>query len=313
VLPKDFISVADWPREELERIVARAIELKSLRRKGTPTPTLEGKSVALYFEKQSLRTHVTFEVGIFELGAHPVFLPPGQVAIGAREAVVDVARNLSRWCHALVARTYSHSLVEELARNATIPVINALTDELHPCQAMADGLTVAEHGEIRTSRLVYIGDGNNVACSLIHLAGRLGMRLTVCTPEARRPSAEVLRWGVEAARAEGGDLRVESDPVEAVRDADFLYTDAWYSMGEESEAEERRRLLAPYQVNRQLVAKAPAGARVLHCLPAHRGEEITADVLDSERSLVFEQAENRLHAQKAVLEAVVSALSRSSG
>jgi ornithine carbamoyltransferase len=293
--------------------VSRAGELKSLRRQGIPTPTLERKSVALYFEKQSLRTHVTFEVGIFELGAHTVFLPPGQVAIGAREAVVDVARNLSRWCHALVARTYSHALVQELAQKATIPVINALTDELHPCQAMADALTVAEHGELRSSRLVYLGDGNNVARSLIHLAGRLGMRLTICTPESRRPPAEVLRWGAEAAGAEGGEIRFESDPREAVRDADFLYTDAWYSMGEESEAEERRKLLAPYQVNRQLLAEAPSGARILHCLPAHRGEEITADVLDSERSLVFDQAENRLHAQKAILEAVLSALPRRSG
>jgi ornithine carbamoyltransferase len=313
VLPKDFISVADWPREALERIVARAAELKSLRRKGTPTPTLEGQSVALYFEKQSLRTHVTFEVGIFELGAHAVFLPPGQVAIGAREAIEDVARNLSRWCRALVARTYSHALVEELAQNATIPVINALTDDLHPCQAMADALTVAEHGELRRSRLVYLGDGNNVARSLIHLAGRLGMRLTISTPEARRPPAEALRWGAEAAGAEGGEVRFESDPRAAVRDADFLYTDAWYSMGEESEAEERRKLLAPYQISRQLLAEAPSGARVLHCLPAHRGEEITADVLDSERSLVFDQAENRLHAQKAILEAVASELVRRNG
>jgi ornithine carbamoyltransferase len=197
--------------------------------------------------------------------------------------------------------------VEELAHHATIPVINALTDDLHPCQAVADAVTVAENGDLRGARIVYLGDGNNVARSLIHLTGRLGLRLTVCCPEERRPPERYLRWGLEAARREGGELRLEVDPKAAVRDADFLYTDTWYSMGEESEAPARRALLAPYQVNRELLALAPSGARVLHCLPAHRGEEITAEVLDSDRSLVLEQAENRLHAQKAILEAVVPA------
>jgi ornithine carbamoyltransferase len=305
-LPKDFVSLADWPRGALERILARGRELKELRRKGVPVRTLEGRSIALYFEKPSLRTHVTFEVGVFELGAHPVFLPPGQVRLGSRESVADVARNLSRWCHGLVGRTFSHALVEELARNATIPVINALTDDLHPCQAMADAMTVAEHGDLERARVVYLGNGNNVTCSLIHLAGRLGLRLTVCTPPGLRPPKGTVEWGTEAARREGGELRLETDPQKAVRDADFLYTDTWYDMGEESQADERRKILRPYQLNAELLALAPAEARVLHCQPAHPGDEITAEVMGSDQSLVFEQAENRLHAQKAILEALVT-------
>jgi ornithine carbamoyltransferase len=306
-VPKDFVSVADWPREALEEILGRARELKALRAKGTPVRTLEGRSVALYFEKPSLRTHATFEVGVFELGAHPLFLPPGQVRIGARESIVDAAKNLSLWCHAIVARTFEHSLVAQLAQHASIPIINALTDELHPCQVMADALTIAEHGDLRTARLVWLGDGNNVTRSLIHLAGRLGLHLTVCTPESRLPDAAFVRPSAEAARREGGDVVLETDPRVAVRKADFVYTDCWYSMGEEGQAEERRRILSPYQVNEDLLSRAPAQARVLHCLPAHRGEEITDGVIDSDRSLVLPQAENRLHAQKAVLEAVLSA------
>jgi ornithine carbamoyltransferase len=307
VVPKDFLSLADWPRTALEQMVARARELKDLRRKGTPVRTLEGRSVALYFEKPSLRTHVSFEVGVFELGAHPVFLPPGQVQLGSRESVADVARNLSRWCHALVARTFSHALVEELARSATIPVVNALTDDLHPCQAMADALTIDEYGDLNRSRLVFLGNGNNVTRSLIHLAGRLGLHLTVCTPAELGPPEPTVRWGVEASRAEGGEVRLETDPRVAVRDADFLYADTWYDMGEEERAEERRAILGPYQVNQELLARAPSHVRVLHCQPAHPGEEITEEVLRSEQSLVFEQGENRLHAQKAILEALLIA------
>ncbi len=305
-LPKDFLSLADWTRDALERIVARSLELKELRRKGSQTRTLEGRSIALYFEKPSLRTHVTFEVGAFELGAHPVFLPPGQVRVGARESVADVARNLSRWCHALVARTFSHALVEDLARYASIPVINALTDHLHPCQAMADAMTIAEHRKLAGARLVYLGNGNNVACSLIHLAGRCGLRLTVCTPPDLPPAEAVLSWGAEAAARVGGEVRHEVDPLAAVRDAEFLYTDTWHDMGEEAQADERRLILAPYQLNRELVERASPEVRILHCQPAHAGEEITQEVLESNRSLVFEQAENRLHAQKAILETLVA-------
>ncbi len=195
----------------------------------------------------------------------------------------------------------------DLAREASVPVINALTDFLHPCQAMADVMTMAEHGDCSRDRLVYVGDGNNVAHSLIHIAGRLGMRLTVCTPEDYVPAPEVVSRGLELARAEGGDLRLESDPHAAMKDAAFVYTDVWVSMGQEAEAEERRAVFEPYQVNASLLSSAPSDVRILHCGPAHRGEEITTEVLDSERSLVVDQAENRLHAQKAILEALLCA------
>ena len=304
-LPKDFISIADWPREALEAMLERARALKQQRRQRQPTASLAGCSVLLYFEKPSLRTHVTFDVGISELGGHAVYLPPDQVRIGEREAVEDVARNLSRWCHAIVARTYSHELLVELGAHASVPVINALSDDLHPCQAMADGLTVAEHGDLARDRVVYLGDGNNVAHSLLHLAGRLGMRLTVCTPPEYAPDPAVVQRGRELASAAGGEIRLEEDPVTAVKDAAFVYADVWASMGQEAEAPLRARRLAAYQVNAELLARAPDGVKVLHCLPAHRGEEISAEVLEGPASLVFEQAENRLHAQKAILEALI--------
>ena len=304
-MPKDFISIADWPREALESILARAHELKALRRARTAIDTLAGRSVLLYFEKQSLRTYVTFGVGVSELGGTPVYLPAGQVGIGEREVIRDVARNLSRWCHAIVARTYSHELIVALARHADVPVVNALTDDLHPCQAVADVMTVQEVGDLQRDRLVYIGDGNNVANSLIHVAGLLGMSLTVCTPPGYAPAASFVERGRELAARSGGEIRLESDPRAAVKEAAFVYTDVWASMGQEAEAERRRRDFAGYQVDEALLAAAPSGVRVLHCLPAHRGEEISAEVLDSERALVFDQAENRLHAQKAILEALI--------
>jgi ornithine carbamoyltransferase len=305
--PKDFISIADWSRDAIEAMLARASELKAQRKRREPGRTLQNRSVLLYFEKPSLRTLVSFEIGVAELGGHPVYLPPSQVRIGEREAIEDVSRNLSCWCDAIVARTYGHQLLLDLAREASVPVINALTDYLHPCQAMADVMTVAEHGDRSRDRLVYVGDGNNVAHSLIHIAGRLGMRLTVCTPEGYRPAPEVVSRGLELAREEGGDLRLESDPHSAMKDAAFVYTDAWTSMGQEAEAQERQAVFQPYRVDASLLSSAPSDVRILHCGPAHRGEEITSEVLDSERSLVVNQAENRLHAQKAVLEALLLA------
>ena len=303
--PKDFVSIADWPREEIERILSRAAELKQLRAARVPVSKLAGRSVLLYFEKPSLRTYVSFGVGVSELGGTPVYLPPGQVQLGKREALQDVARNLERYCHMIVARTFDHEVVAGLARYARIPVINALTDYLHPCQAMADALTIMEHGDLRRDRLVWVGDGYNMASSLIHLAGVLGMRLTVCTPEAYRPEAAVVERGRALAAKSGADLRFETDPHAAVKDAAFVYTDVWASMGQESEAAERRSAFERYQVNEALMASAPTGAKLLHCLPAHRGEEITEAVLESEESIVFDQAENRLHAQKAIMEALL--------
>jgi ornithine carbamoyltransferase len=303
--PKDFISIADWPPEEIVRMLDRAAELKRLRAARVPVSMLAGKSVLLYFEKPSLRTYVSFGIGVSELGGTPVYLPPGQVQLGGREALQDVARNLSRYCHMIVARTFDHELVVGLARHADKPVVNALTDDLHPCQAMADALTIQEYGDLRNDRLVWVGDGNNMVSSLIHLAGVLGMQLTVCTPERYGPDPAVVERGRELAAASGGELRLETDPVAAVKDAAFVYTDVWTSMGQESQAEERRSAFAGYQVNAQLMAAAPSGARFLHCLPAHRGEEVTEEVLESSASIVFDQAENRLHVQKAIMEALV--------
>jgi len=304
--PKDFVSVADWPRDVVLGLIARARELKALRAQRVPVTPLVGRSVLLYFEKPSLRTYVTFGVGVSELGGNAIYLPPGQVQIGEREPVEDVARSLSRWCDAIVARTYSHAIVLELAAHASIPVINALTDHLHPCQAVADALTIAEHRELPHTRLVYVGDGNNVAHSLIHIGGLLGMHVTVCTPSGYEPDPRVVQQGHELARASGGSLALAHDVLAAVKDADFLYTDVWASMGQEREAALRAERFRPYQLSAQVLAAAPAHARVLHCMPAHRGEEITAELVESDRSSIFDQAENRLHAQKAILELLIS-------
>jgi ornithine carbamoyltransferase len=302
--PKDFLSIADWPRDAIEAMLARALELKDLRKRRVPVRSLEGCSVLLYFAKPSLRTFVTFEVGVAELGGFPVYLPPGQVQIGEREPPEDVARNLSRWCHGIVARTYGHDVVQTLAAHASVPVINALTDWLHPCQAMADALTMLEHGDLRTDQLTYVGDGNNMCHSLINLAACLGMTLVVSTPPDYAPDPAIVHAARERAAKSGAEIRFVADPREAVKGAKFVYTDVWASMGQESEAETRRRVFRPFQVNAELLALAPH-AKILHCLPAHRGEEITADVFESPRAIVFDQAENRLHAQKAILELLI--------
>jgi ornithine carbamoyltransferase len=300
-MPKDFVSLADWSAEDLLGILERARELKNLDEAGVRPQTLEGRTLAMFFEKPSLRTHVTFEAGMTQLGGHAILLRPEQVGIGTRESAGDVAQNLSRWVDAIMARTFSHALVEELARVATIPVINGLTDLLHPCQVMADLQTVAERAELKDAVIAYVGDGNNMANSLLLGAAVLGLELRLGTPASHRPAASVRQRAEALAARSGARLFWSEDPREAVRGAGFVYTDAWTSMGQEAERELRRKLFARYQLNRELLAEAP-GAWVMHCLPAHRGEEITDEVLDGERSAVFDQAENRLHAQKAVLE-----------
>jgi ornithine carbamoyltransferase len=255
----------------------------------------------MYFEKPSLRTHVTFEAGIAQLGGHAILLTPDQIGIGTRESAADVARGLSRWVDCLVARTFSHDLVEQLARDATIPVINGLTDYLHPCQAMADLVTISGVMKPTEATIAYVGDGNNVANSLILLAAILGLRLRVATPSTYPPSTRALTRARALAEASGAEIVVGDDPFTAVKDANFVYTDTWTSMGQEEEAAQRREVFRPYQVNAELLSHT-ADAYVMHCLPAHRGEEVTAEVLDGPRSLVFDQAENRLHAQNAILE-----------
>ena len=304
--PKDFLSVADWSATELRAILQRAAVLKGKHRRGELHATLPGRTLAMYFEKPSLRTQVTFEAGIAQLGGHAIPLRREQVGIGTRETVEDVGRNLARWVHGLVARTYDPQLVEALAASASIPVINGLTDALHPCQAMADLLTVSERSELREVTLVFVGDGNNVAASLALAWAKLGGRLRVATPESHQIDPIYWDRAGEIAQQSGAAIEWIESPEAAVEGADYIYTDVWTSMGQEAEAERRRALFQPYQVNEELLRGAPA-AKVLHCLPAHRGEEITAEVLDGPRSLALDQAENRLHAQKAIMERVLGA------
>ena len=302
--PRGFISVADYEADELLDLLARSRHLKRLYRTGDTRQSLRGRTLAMYFEKPSLRTHVTFEAGMAQLGGHAIVLRPEQVGIGTREIPQDVARALSRWVHGVMARTYSHSLVEQLAHEASIPVINGLTDFLHPCQAMADLQTMAEKMDPTQSTLAYLGDGNNVAHSLVLLGAVLGFRVQLATPSSHAISPRVRERAEDLAKQSGAELSWTEDAHEAVKGADFVYTDTWTSMGQEEEAELRRKIFAPYQVNSGLMARCP-DAWVMHCMPAHRGEEITDEVLDGPRSLVYDQAENRLHAQKAILERVM--------
>jgi ornithine carbamoyltransferase len=304
-MPKDFVSVADWSADELWSMADRALVLRRNHRSGQRPRTLEGRTLAMYFEKPSLRTHVTFEAGISQLGGHAILLKPEQIGIGTRESPADVARALSRWVDCLMARTFSHELVEQFAQDATIPVINGLTDLLHPCQAMADLVTIAGVMKPTDATIAYVGDGNNVANSLVLLAAVLGLRLRVATPASHAPSSRILVKAKVLAEASGAEIIVVDDPVVAVKDANFVYTDTWTSMGQEEEAVERRNLFRAYQVNAELLSHT-ADAYVMHCLPAHRGEEVTAEVLDGPRSLVFDQAENRLHAQNAILERLLN-------
>ncbi len=300
-MPKDFISVADWPADDLWGLLARAQELKQLNRLGECPQTLRGRTLVMYFEKPSLRTRVTFEAGMTQLGGNAVLLRPEEVGIGTRESPRDVALSLSRWVDGAMARTFSHSLVEQLAAEATIPIINGLTDLLHPCQAMTDLQTISEKMKPQDAKISYVGDGNNMVNSLILMSAVLGLEFRVATPSTHRPALRVMRQAEKLAERSGARITITEDPSEAVRGADFVYTDTWTSMGQEEEAEMRRKLFAPYQVNSKLLEAAPE-AWVMHCMPAHRGEEITDEILDGERSLIYDQAENRLHSQKAIME-----------
>lgn len=301
---RDFLSLDDLTAEELENLLNLSSEVKSC--PGIFRHALEGRSIALVFEKPSLRTRVTFEVGMAQLGGHSVYLSPADIGLGKREPVRDVARNLARWVDGLVVRTFGQQILEEMAASARIPVINALSDLLHPCQALADLLTLREHRRrLQGLRLAYIGDGNNVAHSLIQAAARTGMHLTLASPPGYEPNPAIVQRACQIAVSTGAIIRVVQDPTEAVRDADAVYTDVWTSMGQEAEASQRQRIFAPYQVNASLMALAKPDALFLHCLPAHRGEEVTDDVLEGPQSVVLDQAENRLHTGKAVLLALL--------
>jgi ornithine carbamoyltransferase len=303
-LAKDFLSVLDLGYADLERLLALSAEVKTDRRLGLRAPTasaLGGRHVGLLFEKPSLRTRSTFEVAIRELGGHALDVP-AEFAGGSREPIEDVARNLERWVHALVVRTFAQDKVETFARAAArMPVINALTDDHHPLQAIADVMTMREHWGRASGRTVaYVGDGNNVATSLAHAACMAGIGVHVATPAGYELPQSVIDEA--AALAQGGAaVQCFADPNEAVAGVNAIYTDVWASMGEENEADQRRVIFTPYQVNARLMSRAAPGALFMHCLPAHRGDEVTTDVIESPASVVFDQAENRLHTQKALL------------
>jgi len=299
-MKKDFLTVRDMPREDYERLIDTAFEIKS--DIASYFDVLRGRTIVLIFDKPSLRTRVTFEVAMCQFGGKSIYLPGSDISLGKRETVADGARNLSRWVDGIVMRTFGHEVIEELAENAAVPVINALTDLFHPCQAMACMLTLREHiGGLEGRNFVFVGDGNNVAHSLMLVCPLAGMNFTMCCPPGYEPDETVAEAASRSAEKHGTTYRLVTDPHEAVRGADVIYTDVWASMGQEDEAEERARVFRPYQVNGELVSEAGSGCLVSHCLPAHRGEEITSEVLDGPRSIAFDEAENRLHVQKAIL------------
>ncbi len=300
---RDILGIEQMTAEEIGLILDVAARLKAHKFDETQTLFAKGQTLAMLFEKPSLRTRVTFEAGMTQLGGNAIYL---EGRLGVRETVPDVARNLDRWIDGIMARTFDHSAVVELAEYAGIPVINGLSDREHPCQALADFQTLAERkGDLRGLTLAYVGDGNNVAHSLMLLAAKVGTHFRLGCPVSYEPDEQLWQTAQEFARATGAVLTVTHDPAEAVRDADAVYTDVWASMGQEDEAAARALLFAPFQVNAALMAHAAPDALVMHCLPAHRGEEISADVLDGPQSVVFDQAENRLHAQKAILALVL--------
>ena len=293
----DFISLADFSGEELLAFLDLADDLKVQKRDGIPHPLLEGKTLALIFEKPSLRTRLTFQVGMYQLGGATQLI---DTRLGERESVADVARNLERWVDGIMARTFDHDHVIELAEAASIPVINALTDKLHPCQILADVQTLREHKgqDLSSLKVAFVGDGNNVFHSWANFISRVPLNLTLVCPAGYEGAPEI----VERAKADTkAEFHITQDPEEGLKDADAVYTDVWASMGQEEEAAERAKVFAPYQVNRALLALAKKDAIFMHCLPAQRGSEVTAEVIDGPASVCFDQAENRLHAQTAVL------------
>ena len=297
-MKSDFISILDIDRFELEELLSEAHQLKREKRAGTPHLLLAGKTLAMIFEKSSTRTHISFEVGMNQLGGHALFLNARDMQIRRGEEIRDTARAASRYVSGMMIRAYKHDTIEEYARHATIPVINGLSDREHPCQLLADIMTMQEHfGSTENLRVAWVGDGNNVCNSLILSTVLTGLEVTVSTPKGYEPDEDI----VAKARSLGGNVTLIREPETAVKDAQVIVTDTWVSMGDEGEKEERVRVFKDYSVDAPLMKHASPDARVLHCLPAHRGEEITDEVMDGPQSAVFDQAENRLHIQKAVL------------
>ncbi|HWI41842.1 MAG TPA: ornithine carbamoyltransferase [Verrucomicrobiae bacterium] len=297
-MTRHFLALHDYTKEELDSLFALTRELKDKQRAGVEHHLLKGKSVALIFEKSSTRTRVSFEVGVYQLGGQPLFISSGTSQMGRGEPIKDTARCMSRYCHGVMIRTYGQEIVEEFARYSVAPVINGLTDLFHPCQIMADIFTVIEHrGGYEGLRFAWVGDGNNMANTWVEAAAIFGFELALACPEGYDPDREVMAWAAE----KGARVTVTRDPREAVRGADVLNTDVWASMGQEQEQAEREVAFAGYQLNAELLDLAAPDCMVLHCLPAHRGEEITEEVIEGPHSAVWDEAENRLHVQKAIM------------
>ena len=300
---KDLLSIHDLAVDEVSEILNLAAELKAMQKAGVPHRLLEGKTLGMIFEKSSTRTRVSFEVGMFQLGGKALFLSNRDLQLGRGEPIKDTARVLSRYLDGIMIRTYGHDRAVELAKYATVPVINALTDLLHPCQVLTDLLTITEHKgkNLKGLKMAYVGDGNNMTNSYMYGCAKVGMTFAAATPQGYEPNETVTRQAKEDAKQTGAAIELFRDPIEAVKGADIVITDTWASMGQEDEHEERKKIFAPYQVNKELLRHADKRAIVMHCLPAYRGEEITDEVMEENAQVIFDEAENRLHTQKAIM------------
>ncbi len=300
---KDMLSIHDLSVEEVQEILALAAELKAKQKAGIEHHLLKGKTLGMIFEKSSTRTRVSFETGMYQLGGQALFLSSRDLQLGRGEPIKDTARVLSRYLDGIMIRTFGHDRVEELAEYASIPVINALTDLLHPCQVLTDLLTIREHKgkDLKGLKMAYVGDGNNMTNSYMYGCAKVGMTCVAATPEDYRPDEIVMKNAIADAKSTGASITLVTDPKEAVKDADIIVTDTWASMGQEDEHDARKKIFAPYQVNQELLNGADKRAIVMHCLPAYRGEEITEDVFEANANVIFDEAENRLHTQKAIM------------
>ncbi len=302
---RSFVDLSDFERFELRQFLDAGHDLKKKQKRREPHEVLKGKSLAMIFMKSSTRTRVSFEVGMTQLGGHALYLEPSGTQLGRGETIGDTAQVLSRYCDAIMARVYAHEEVTGLAKYATVPVVNGLSDLLHPCQIMADMMTIEEHnGELEGQKIVYVGDANNVSNSIMQGCTIMGMDVTIGSPKGYSPKEEILKKATQLSKRYGTTLEVVHSPEEAVKGADVIYTDTFFSMGQER-SKEKEAALMPFQVNKALVGKAKSNVIVMHCLPAHRDEELTSEVMDGPHSVVFDQAENRLHAQKGILALIV--------
>jgi len=297
---RDLITIRDFTVEEVAAILDKAADVK--KNPAAYRKALDGKTLAMIFQKPSLRTRVTFETGMTQLHGHAIYISPSDAGLGKRESVADIARNLERWVDGVMARVFAHELIEDLAAHAKVPVINGLSDDFHPVQVLSDLLTIREAaGRFEGLKLAYVGDGNNMAHSLLAGAVRTGLSISIATPQGYEPRADIVSWAATEGRKTGSTVDVGNDLARAVKGASFIYTDVWASMGQESEAQQRSGVFSPYQINGSVMKMAGTDPWFMHCLPAHRGDEVTDEVADAPRSLIFEQAENRLHLQKAVM------------